>query len=188
MLVRDRVWGAVLTFCSFSFKTALTVCQVSGCSIFVCNVSINRCTMIMSPSAAVASRGPCVCVFHIAKISLHTFQCKHKDFLSHTQLAHRSLCLTQGYFGDAWNVFDALVVIGSIVDIVLSEIDVSKLRYNQLSDLSLLGPPRLALQVSMAGLRFQALSLIALNTLSPFFSLFLSSPDPAISLNPLALS
>uniref|UniRef100_A0A3Q1AN64 Voltage-dependent L-type calcium channel subunit alpha n=1 Tax=Amphiprion ocellaris TaxID=80972 RepID=A0A3Q1AN64_AMPOC len=28
-----------------------------------------------------------------------------------------------GYFGDAWNVFDALVVIGSIVDIVLSEID-----------------------------------------------------------------
>uniref|UniRef100_A0A8B9JKI4 Voltage-dependent L-type calcium channel subunit alpha n=1 Tax=Astyanax mexicanus TaxID=7994 RepID=A0A8B9JKI4_ASTMX len=33
-----------------------------------------------------------------------------------------------GYFGDAWNVFDALVVIGSIVDIVLSEIDVSKPR------------------------------------------------------------
>uniref|UniRef100_A0A3Q2ZLU0 Voltage-dependent L-type calcium channel subunit alpha n=1 Tax=Kryptolebias marmoratus TaxID=37003 RepID=A0A3Q2ZLU0_KRYMA len=32
----------------------------------------------------------------------------------------------RGYFGDAWNVFDALVVIGSIVDIVLSEIDVSK--------------------------------------------------------------
>ncbi|KAJ3602703.1 hypothetical protein NHX12_030452 [Muraenolepis orangiensis] len=28
-----------------------------------------------------------------------------------------------GYFGDAWNVFDAMVVIGSIVDIVLSEID-----------------------------------------------------------------
>uniref|UniRef100_A0A4W6EW40 Voltage-dependent L-type calcium channel subunit alpha n=1 Tax=Lates calcarifer TaxID=8187 RepID=A0A4W6EW40_LATCA len=31
----------------------------------------------------------------------------------------------RGYFGDAWNVFDALVVIGSIVDIVLSEIDVT---------------------------------------------------------------
>uniref|UniRef100_A0A7N8XB34 Voltage-dependent L-type calcium channel subunit alpha n=1 Tax=Mastacembelus armatus TaxID=205130 RepID=A0A7N8XB34_9TELE len=30
----------------------------------------------------------------------------------------------RGYFGDAWNVFDALVVIGSIVDIVLSELDV----------------------------------------------------------------
>lgn len=42
--------------------------------------------------------------------------------------ARRSLLLTQGYFGDAWNVFDALVVIGSIVDIVLSEIDVSKLK------------------------------------------------------------
>uniref|UniRef100_A0A3B4CRF5 Voltage-dependent L-type calcium channel subunit alpha n=1 Tax=Pygocentrus nattereri TaxID=42514 RepID=A0A3B4CRF5_PYGNA len=34
----------------------------------------------------------------------------------------------RGYFGDAWNVFDALVVIGSIVDIVLSEIDVSNAR------------------------------------------------------------
>ncbi|XP_051777018.1 voltage-dependent L-type calcium channel subunit alpha-1D [Erpetoichthys calabaricus] len=32
----------------------------------------------------------------------------------------------RGYFGDAWNVFDALVVIGSIVDIVLSEIDNSE--------------------------------------------------------------
>ncbi|XP_034075212.1 calcium channel, voltage-dependent, L type, alpha 1D subunit, a isoform X12 [Gymnodraco acuticeps] len=29
----------------------------------------------------------------------------------------------RGYFGDAWNVFDAMVVMGSIVDIVLSEID-----------------------------------------------------------------
>lgn len=43
-------------------------------------------------------------------------------------LAGCSLRLTQGYFGDAWNVFDALVVIGSIVDIVLSEIDVSNLQ------------------------------------------------------------
>lgn len=41
-------------------------------------------------------------------------------------MALNSLNLAQGYFGDAWNVFDALVVIGSIVDIVLSEIDVSK--------------------------------------------------------------
>lgn len=41
------------------------------------------------------------------------------------------LRLTQGYFGDAWNVFDALVVIGSIVDIVLSEIDVSKLGWTE---------------------------------------------------------
>uniref|UniRef100_A0A8C7WLL1 Voltage-dependent L-type calcium channel subunit alpha n=1 Tax=Oncorhynchus mykiss TaxID=8022 RepID=A0A8C7WLL1_ONCMY len=30
-----------------------------------------------------------------------------------------------GYFGDAWNVFDALVVIGSVVDIILSQINVS---------------------------------------------------------------
>lgn len=40
-------------------------------------------------------------------------------------------CPAQGYFGDAWNVFDALVVIGSIVDIVLSEIDVSKDSWSQ---------------------------------------------------------
>uniref|UniRef100_A0A8C6VRU6 Voltage-dependent L-type calcium channel subunit alpha n=1 Tax=Nothobranchius furzeri TaxID=105023 RepID=A0A8C6VRU6_NOTFU len=38
----------------------------------------------------------------------------------------------RGYFGDAWNVFDALVVIGSIVDIVLSEIDVSNLESTSL--------------------------------------------------------
>lgn len=51
----------------------------------------------------------------------------YSGFKCFTSPAHRSLPLTQGYFGDAWNVFDALVVIGSIVDIVLSEIDVSKL-------------------------------------------------------------
>lgn len=31
----------------------------------------------------------------------------------------------QGYFGDPWNVFDFLIVIGSIIDVILSEIDVS---------------------------------------------------------------
>lgn len=31
----------------------------------------------------------------------------------------------QGYFGDPWNVFDFLIVVGSIVDVILSEIDVS---------------------------------------------------------------
>uniref|UniRef100_A0AAZ3P129 Voltage-dependent L-type calcium channel subunit alpha n=1 Tax=Oncorhynchus tshawytscha TaxID=74940 RepID=A0AAZ3P129_ONCTS len=29
----------------------------------------------------------------------------------------------RGYFGDAWNVFDALVVIGSVVDIILTQVD-----------------------------------------------------------------
>ena len=33
--------------------------------------------------------------------------------------------LLQGYFGDPWNVFDFLIVIGSIIDVILSEIDVS---------------------------------------------------------------
>lgn len=31
----------------------------------------------------------------------------------------------QGYFGDPWNVFDFIIVVGSIVDVVLSEVDVS---------------------------------------------------------------
>lgn len=33
--------------------------------------------------------------------------------------------MKQGYFGDPWNVFDFVIVIGSIVDVVLSEVDVS---------------------------------------------------------------
>lgn len=32
-------------------------------------------------------------------------------------------CHNQGYVGDAWNVFDALVVIGSVVDIILSQVE-----------------------------------------------------------------
>uniref|UniRef100_A0A672U3Y6 Voltage-dependent L-type calcium channel subunit alpha n=1 Tax=Strigops habroptila TaxID=2489341 RepID=A0A672U3Y6_STRHB len=31
----------------------------------------------------------------------------------------------KGYFGDPWNVFDFLIVIGSIIDVILNEIDVS---------------------------------------------------------------
>lgn len=31
----------------------------------------------------------------------------------------------QGYFGDPWNIFDFVIVIGSVVDVILSEIDVS---------------------------------------------------------------
>uniref|UniRef100_A0A3B3Z7P8 Ion transport domain-containing protein n=1 Tax=Periophthalmus magnuspinnatus TaxID=409849 RepID=A0A3B3Z7P8_9GOBI len=32
----------------------------------------------------------------------------------------------KGYFGDPWNVFDFIIVIGSVVDVILSEVDVSK--------------------------------------------------------------
>uniref|UniRef100_A0A8C2T4X5 Voltage-dependent L-type calcium channel subunit alpha n=1 Tax=Coturnix japonica TaxID=93934 RepID=A0A8C2T4X5_COTJA len=35
------------------------------------------------------------------------------------------LAWDKGYFGDPWNVFDFLIVIGSIIDVILSEIDVS---------------------------------------------------------------
>lgn len=33
----------------------------------------------------------------------------------------------QGYFGDPWNVFDFIIVIGSVVDVILSEVDVSSI-------------------------------------------------------------
>lgn len=32
----------------------------------------------------------------------------------------------QGYFGDPWNVFDFIIVIGSVVDVILIEVDVSR--------------------------------------------------------------
>jgi len=31
----------------------------------------------------------------------------------------------QNYFGDAWNVFDFIIVLGSFIDIVYSEVHVS---------------------------------------------------------------
>lgn len=40
-----------------------------------------------------------------------------------------SLCFAgcpQHYFADAWNTFDALIVVGSIIDIAITEINVSK--------------------------------------------------------------
>lgn len=35
-----------------------------------------------------------------------------------------SVC-SQNYFADAWNTFDALIVVGSVVDIAITEINVS---------------------------------------------------------------
>uniref|UniRef100_A0A2K6G431 Voltage-dependent L-type calcium channel subunit alpha n=1 Tax=Propithecus coquereli TaxID=379532 RepID=A0A2K6G431_PROCO len=37
----------------------------------------------------------------------------------------------RGYFGDPWNVFDFLIVIGSIIDVILSEIDPSSLGWGR---------------------------------------------------------
>lgn len=46
--------------------------------------------------------------------------------LSHTYIHRQSfLVFCKGYFGDPWNVFDFVIVIGSVVDVILSEIDVS---------------------------------------------------------------
>lgn len=45
---------------------------------------------------------------------------------SDTQIhTHVFFVFSKGYFGDPWNVFDFVIVIGSVVDVMLSEIDVS---------------------------------------------------------------
>jgi len=38
---------------------------------------------------------------------------------------HKRACYLQNYFGDAWNVFDFIIVLGSFIDIVYSEVHVS---------------------------------------------------------------
>lgn len=45
-------------------------------------------------------------------------------FFSFFSLCLCCLCL-QNYFADAWNTFDALIVVGSVVDIAITEINVS---------------------------------------------------------------
>uniref|UniRef100_A0A8D0XJV9 Voltage-dependent L-type calcium channel subunit alpha n=1 Tax=Sus scrofa TaxID=9823 RepID=A0A8D0XJV9_PIG len=46
------------------------------------------------------------------------------EYLMFALIMLNTICLgMQGYFGDPWNVFDFLIVIGSIIDVILSEID-----------------------------------------------------------------
>lgn len=40
-------------------------------------------------------------------------------------LVSTSVTNLQNYFGDAWNVFDFVIVLGSFIDIVCSEVNVS---------------------------------------------------------------
>lgn len=47
-------------------------------------------------------------------------------------------CLFQHYFVDAWNSFDALIVVGSVVDIVVTEFSVSTGRVELSLSLSLI--------------------------------------------------
>lgn len=55
-------------------------------------------------------------------IYIYIYTCTHTHSISH-------FCLLQGYFGDPWNVFDFVIVIGSVVDVILSEIDVSSVLF-----------------------------------------------------------
>lgn len=64
------------------------------------------------------------------------------DILNHT---YTYMFFSKGYFGDPWNVFDFVIVIGSVVDVMLSEIDVSTIPYSFFFSLSLctiLGCPK----------------------------------------------
>ena len=39
-----------------------------------------------------------------------------------------NLCITfQNYFGDPWNTFDFVIVLGSFIDIIYSELNVSQI-------------------------------------------------------------
>ena len=42
------------------------------------------------------------------------------------------LLLTQNYFSDPWNVFDFVIVLGSFIDIIYSEMNVSVARFEAL--------------------------------------------------------
>lgn len=55
-------------------------------------------------------------------------QLPHEASLTHKHALARVLrgaLLSQHYFVDAWNSFDALIVVGSVVDIVVTEFSVS---------------------------------------------------------------
>lgn len=53
---------------------------------------------------------------------MYVYTYTHTHSISH-------FSLLQGYFGDPWNVFDFVIVIGSVVDVILSEIDVSSVLF-----------------------------------------------------------
>lgn len=53
----------------------------------------------------------------VVQMVIHPIQCP-----TVTKCCYLSV---QGYFGDPWNVFDFIIVVGSVVDVILSEVDVS---------------------------------------------------------------
>lgn len=54
------------------------------------------------------------------------------SFFFFLSLLPRLLCHMQHYFCDAWNTFDALIVVGSIVDIAITEVNVSSWRLSMI--------------------------------------------------------
>jgi len=47
---------------------------------------------------------------------------------------------SQNYFGDAWNVFDFIIVLGSFIDIIYTEVNVSTGRFRGVSYYALVAP------------------------------------------------
>lgn len=48
---------------------------------------------------------------------------------------------SQNYFGDAWNVFDFIIVLGSFIDIIYTEVNVSTGRFRGVSYYALVAQP-----------------------------------------------
>lgn len=91
---------------SDSFYVSLLVCLCQSACIFICillvSVSVRLCVCLRSANV-------CLCLL--------AYTCVYLSVLSR-----------QNYFGDAWNVFDFIIVLGSVIDIVYTEVNVSTLR------------------------------------------------------------
>lgn len=75
--------------------------------------------------------------FSLLPLSLPPLSLSHSFFLFLLSFLSLSLspwllCHMQHYFCDAWNTFDALIVVGSIVDIAITEVNVSSWRLSMI--------------------------------------------------------
>ena len=57
------------------------------------------------------------------------YPCRFGLYVQARLVPYKPFCvLLQHYFVDAWNTFDALIVVGSVVDIAVTEVNVSNKR------------------------------------------------------------
>lgn len=79
------------------------------------------------------------------------------------------LCL-QNYFADAWNTFDALIVVGSVVDIAITEINVSNHLSHVFSVSFPAGAPCFSIRVAFKNTTFFLFSLDFHNVSNRFYT------------------